>query len=318
MTLTAKQPVRPAPKSTAATALTPLQRQQGKLYWPFLAPSLFIYLVLFVGPGLAGVYVSLTEWHGTGDEPVFIGLGNYGRLFGDGVFVTAFWNTMAVVGVCGLGIFILAFFFTALLREIGGKKLLRTVMFVPYIISPIAVAVALSLMLAPQGALNTILNSVGLNALALNWLSPEVLFKSIMVGIVWVTTGFYVMLLLSGVERIPPYLYEDAALAGVTQWQKFWQITVPLSWDILSVAAVLWVINSIRIFEFIWAFVGAAGSPPVEARTISIQQYLVTTGGRSPSYDMGYGAAMGVFMLVLIAVLVFLLRRIMRRDAIEF
>jgi len=74
----------------------------------------------------------------------------------------------------------------------------------------------------------------------------------------------------------------------------------------------------VRIFEFIYAFVGTASSPPISARTLTVEQFLTTTGGHSPAYEMGYGCAMGVVMVVLIGVLVILMRRVMRRDAVEF
>lgn len=295
------------------------ERSRSRIYWPFVLPALAVYVCFFVGPSLAAVYISLTSWHGTGDVPKWVGFHNFTRLFRDDVFRQAFGNTMLVLVACGLAVFAIAFFFTALLQEIGGRRFLRAAIFVPYIVAPIAVAVALNLMLTPNGPLNTLLRKVGLDAFAQPWLSDELLFKSIMIGIVWVSTGFYVVLLLSGVERVPSYIYEDAILAGVNQWQKFWHITVPLSWDVISVAAVLWVVGAIRVFEFVWAFSGSGVNDPlVSSRTMSIQQYLTTIGGRHPSYEMGYGAAMGVFMLLLTAVLALLVWRVMHREPIEF
>jgi raffinose/stachyose/melibiose transport system permease protein len=319
MSVVSKQSVAKSPASRRRGRQVAFEESRSQLYWPFLAPALAVYVLFFVGPSIAGIYVSLTEWHGTGDQPVFVGFNNFARLFRDDIFLQTFTNTSLVLLVCGMAVFAIAFFFTALFREIGGRRFLRAALFIPYIVAPIAVAVALSLMLTPAGPLNTVLTSVGLGAFALPWLSADLLFKSIMVGIIWVSTGFYVVLLLSGVERIPPYLYEDAALAGVNQWQKFWQITVPLSWDIISVAAVLWVVGAIRVFEFVWAFSGSGNNDPlVSSRTMAVQQYLTTIGGRHPSYEMGYGAAIGVFMLVMTGVLALLVWRVMRRDPIEF
>jgi len=294
-----------------------MDEQRRRIFWPFLLPALTVYVLLFIGPALQGVYASFTDWAGSGTPMTLTGARNYQRLLTDSTFIRSFWNTLEIVFICGIAIFVLAFATTVLLREMRAKNALRSILFVPYIVSPIAVGVALGLLLAPSGALNSILRKVGLGVFAHEWLSPELLFRTIIVGIVWVTTGFYVLLITAGVDQIPPYYYEDAELAGVTQWQKFRYVTLPLSWDIVSVAAVLWVINSIRIFEFIYAFVGTAGAPPISTRTMSIQQFLTTTGGRSPAYEMGYGSAMGVFMIILIGVLVVLVRRLMRRDPVE-
>ncbi|MET8829837.1 sugar ABC transporter permease [Streptomyces sp. NPDC004610] len=295
----------------------PRGRQRG-LYWLFLTPALTVYLALFIAPAVVGVYVSFHRWRGTGDRMEPVGAANYRRLLSDDVFRTAFGNTLKIVLLCGLGIFVLAFAITVLLRQANGRRTLRTLLFVPYIVSPIAIGVALGLLLAPEGLVNSALRGLGLDTLATNWLAPENAFRTIMTGIVWVTTGFYVILLMAGVDRIPPYFYEESELAGASEFQKFWHVTLPMTWDVVSVAAVLWVINSIKIFEFIYAFSGTGDSPPVPSRTLTIQQFLVSTGGRNPSYELGYACAMGVVMVALILLLVTLLRRVMRRDPIEF
>jgi raffinose/stachyose/melibiose transport system permease protein len=283
-----------------------------------LCPALAIYLFLLIGPALYGLYASFSRWRGPGDSPHMTGLANYRRLFHDSEFHTAFFNTLKVTVFSGAAIFVLAFAFTMVMREMKGRTIARSIMFVPYIVSPIVIGIALGIFLAPAGALNTGLSKLGLNGLAVLWLNPDNLFKTIMIGIVWVTTGFYITLLTTGMDRIPAYYYEAADLAGANTFQKFRYVSLPMTWDIVSVAAVLWVINSIRIFDFIYAFVGTASTPPISARTIPVEQFLTTTGGQAPPYEMGYGCAMGVAMVLLILVLVVLVRRAMRRDAIEF
>ncbi len=270
-----------------------------------------------IAPTVVTFYASFTKWRGSGDEMKWIGLDNYMRLFADPVFLVSFSNTMAITFIGGAAVFALAFAAVALLREMRAKKSLRAILFIPYFVSPIAIGIALGIMLAPEGAVNAALRIVGLDSLALNWLAPELAFRSIVVGIVWISTGYFVLLIMSGVDQIPRYYYEDAELAGVNQWQKFRHVTLPLSWDVVTVTAVLWVIDSIRIFEFVFAFSGLGAAPPIHSRTIAITQFLTTTGGRFPAYEMGYGAAMGIFMLVVTGVLIVAVRRLMRRDAVQ-
>lgn len=296
----------------------PLEQQQRKLYWPFLAPALLLYLAFLIGPSLAGLWVSFTAWRGVGDDARWVGVAHYRRLLNDPIFHRAFWNTLTITILCGIGIFIIAFAMTMLLREMWGRKILRSLLFFPYIISPIVIAIGLGLLLAPQGALNQALGAMGLELLARPWLNPQYLFRVILVGIVWVSTGFYVVILMAGIDQIPRYFYEDSELGGATMWQTFRNVTLPLNWDVVTVASVLWVINSIRIFEFIIAFSGTANAPPAGAQNIPLYQYFQTTGGRMPPYNLGYGAAMGVVMVLLVAILIVVLRRLMRRDAVQF
>ncbi|MEV4515213.1 sugar ABC transporter permease [Dactylosporangium sp. NPDC049525] len=296
----------------------PLGRQRRRLYWPFLAPALTLYLAFVIGPAISGVWISLHSWRGAGDEMKWVGLANYRRLWSDDIFRTSFLNSLEILTICGVAVFAIAFIMTVVLREMRGRYAIRSLLFFPYIVSPIAIGVGLGLLLDPQGLANASLRAVGLDMLARPWLAPEHLFSTILIGIVWVSTGFYVVILMAGVDRIPKYFYEDAELAGANQWQRFRHVTLPLSWDVVSVAAVLWVINSMKIFEFIYAFVGTGDSPNPDTRTVPIQQFIVTTGGRSPAYLLGYGCAMGVVLVAAIAMFVVLLRRVMRRDTIQF
>lgn len=314
----AETAARPRQDAAAPVTLTPLDRQRRRLYWPLLLPALLLYLAFLIGPALFGVYASLTTWRGSGDEMLWVGLAQYRRLLADPVFHQVFWNTLAITVVCGIGIFAVTFGMTILLREMRGRKTLRALIFFPYIISPIVIAIGLGLLLAPEGAFNEALRSGGLPGLVRPWLSPEYLFRTILLGIIWVSTGFYVIIMMAGVDQIPSYYYEDSELGGANLWQKFRNVTLPLSWDVVSVAAVLWVINSVRIFEFIIAFGGLGDAPPVRAQNVPLYQFFQTTGGRMPPYNLGYGAAMGVVMVALVAILVVLLRRLMRRDAISF
>lgn len=313
ITLAGRAASRPARKGAAS-----LEGQRRRTFWVFVLPALAVYIFFFIAPALVGIWAGFTRWAGAGTDMEFIGIANYLRLTRDSYFHAAFWNTMAIAFVCGFFVFVIAFAFAIVVRDMRAKVTVRTLLFLPYIISPIVMGIGFGLLLAPKGALNSILRGVGLGAFAIDWLGPDNEFHTIMIGIVWISVGFYVVLLMSGIDRIPPYFYEDAELNGANAFQRFRYVTLPLTWDIVTVAVVLWLIGAIRIFDFVFAFVGMAGYPPADVATLAIAQYAATTGGPSPAYEMGYGSAMGVFMLVLIAVLVVAVRRMMRRDALEF
>jgi raffinose/stachyose/melibiose transport system permease protein len=295
-----------------------LSAQRNRLFWPFVLPALAFYAVLMLAPTVVTGWISLNRWRAQGDPMEFVGLRNYVTLFNSDTFRTAFWHTLEILVVCGVAIFVLAFAMTVALREMRGRRAARSMLFFPYLISPVVIAIGLGLVLDPTGLLNRALKGVGLPSLAKSWLSPEHIFLTLVVTIIWVSTGFYVLLLMAGVERIPRYYYEDSDLAGASAWQKFRHVTLPLTWDVVTVAAVLWVINAFKIFELIVAFSTLGDAPPVQARTIAVEQFYMTVGGRIPVYAMGRGAAVGVLTLLLVAVSVVLLRRVMRRERVEF
>jgi raffinose/stachyose/melibiose transport system permease protein len=299
-------------------ATSSLSARRNSLFWPFVLPALAIYALLMLVPTLFTLWISLNRWRAQGDPMQFVGGGNYTRLLGNEAFRTSFWNTLEILAICGVVIFVLAFAITIAMREMRGRRLAQSMLFFPYLISPVVIAIALGLVLNPAGLVDTGLKAVHLGFLAKEWLSPQHIFLTLVVTIIWVSTGFYVLLLMAGVDRIPRYYYEDTNLAGANAWQTFRHVTLPLNWDVVTVAAVLWVINAVKIFEMILAFSSAGDAPALESRTLAVQQYYVTVGGRYPVYDMGQGAAIGVVSLLLVAILVVLLRRVMRRERIEF
>lgn len=289
------------------------------MYWPMLAPALLCYVLLFAAPSLYSVYVSFLRWRGQGDPQHWVGPANYAHLWHDDIFRQSFLNTVLILVVAGVAVFAATFAITAVLRELRTiGRALQAVLFFPYLLSPIALGIGLALVLSPDGPVNSGLRHIGLGALALQWLTPGLLFKTILVGMVWMSTGFYVTLQMAAVGRIPRYFYEQCELDGANRWHLFRHVTLPLTWDVISVAAVLWTISALKVFEFVYGFVGVSDSPPPQARTLTVEQFLTTTGGKAPQYELGAGSAMGVVMVAAIGLFVVLLRRLMRREAVEF
>jgi ABC-type sugar transport system permease subunit len=138
-----------------------------------------------------------------------------------------------------------------------------------------------------------------------------------MIGMAWMSTGFFVTILMAGVDRIPDYYYEDAELSGASRWQKFRHITMPMSWDVVGIMAVLWVITAMKTFEFIYAFTGV-GTPPAAANWTAALYVYYTGFASSGQPQLGRACAMAVIMLLIIGVLIAFIQRVMRREAIEF
>jgi len=308
----------PVGRGRRHTSTSPAARARRRLYWPLLLPALAVYVLFLVAPALWGGYISLTEWSGRGEDPVWVGLANYADLAGDAMFQRAFLNTLAILVVSGIGVFAATFTIASVLREVRWSRPALAIIFFPYLLSPIAVGIALSLLLAPSGLVNAGLRGVGLGALAKQWLTPDLIFQVILVGLVWVSVGFYLTLMMSAIGRIPRHYYEAAELDGAGRLTVFWHVTLPMTWDVVTVAAVLWCINAIKVFEFVYGFTGSGSAPPPQARTLTIAQFLTTTGGQNPQYELGLGSAMAVVMVALISVFVVAVRRLMHRDALEF
>lgn len=309
----------PAPSGRDDRSLSAFASSRRRLYLPLLLPALVLYLGLFVLPSLFGVALSLAEWSGLGTEFSWVGITNYAQLLASPVFLASFGNTLLLTLVVGVVVFAIAMAAMVVLREARGRAFLRAAVFIPFMISPIAIGLAVAFLFNPKGLVNVALGLVGLESLQMPWLGADLVFRVIMLGLIWNVAGFYVVLLMSAVDGIPPSLYEAAKLEGASLFQQFRFITLPLTRDMISVAAVLWVIAGIKTFEIIIAFTGAAGTPPLEARTLAVEQYLRVTGGRVGGLaQLGDAAAIGVIMTLITIVLIVISRRISRREVLEY
>ncbi|MEV4415124.1 sugar ABC transporter permease [Catellatospora sp. NPDC049609] len=290
--------------------------QRRRLLIPFVGPALILYTVLFVIPILAAVVISLHRWAGSGPM-TWAGLDNYTTLVEDELFLQSLGNTLKLLFVVGGAIFVLSFALTLVLRDMAGRKIVRSVLFFPHLVNALVYGVLAGFVFNPDGLANAILRPLGVSTP--QWLAQDNLFVLIMITMTWMTTGYYTTILMAGVDRIPPYFYEDAALAGANAWQRLRHVILPLTWDVFGVCAVLWTITSVKIFEIVWIFGGSSGNgiPPTKTWTAAVYTYATAFSGDSvPAF--GAATASAILSLVLVTALVVLLRRVMRRDVIEF
>lgn len=310
-------PAAPAPPATTrgGAAADPVSRRRRRLFWPFLAPTLLLYAAIVLGPLVYTAYLSLYRWRGIGPR-TFRGVGNYRQLFGDDAFRSSFVNTMIITIGVGAVVFVASFALTLVLRDMAGRRFARSVLFLPNIVAPIVLSILWGFVFRSDGLVNRGLAAVGVAGP--NWLGSGNEFLMICVALVWIYTGFYVTILMAAVDNIPAYYYEDAKLAGANSLQRLWYITLPLSWDVISAAALLWTISSIKIFEFIYAFAGASGyMPPLETWNSALFVYGQTFGGRTAVYQFGYASAAALTMLIPIGLLVLILLRLGRRESVQ-
>lgn len=286
----------------------------------FLIPALLIYGIFFLYPAIQALYISLFDWNGFTANKTFVGLANFAELFSDKTFWNvAVANTFRILFVGGILVFLIAFIISGLLTtKIRGKKLMRAIIFFPAIISPVAVSVLWSFILKNDGLFNSVLNFIGLENLVHVWTETGMLKWSIIVVLAWVYSGFYCVILLAALDRIPQELVEAARLAGANEVQIFFKIKIPMIKDILATAMTLWCIDAVKQFGVLYAWGGGVSVPPEDVTNLAIKMYITAFGRRVTIYRMGYATAMGVIMFALVAIMVFLISKIMKSDPFEY
>ncbi|MEA3335398.1 MAG: sugar ABC transporter permease [Chloroflexota bacterium] len=296
-----------------------MRKDRKKIVIPFLAPAGILYIVFFIYPAIQALIVSMYDWSGFTPTRTFIGLANFQELLGDKVYWGTLRFTLLILIAGGVLIFGIAFLFTGILSSgIRGKKVLRAVLFFPNVVATVALATLWAFIYNRNfGLLNGFFDLIGLEGLSkTTWTGPNLIPWAVIVALVWIYVGFYVVLLLAGVDKISPELFDAAKVEGANQLQIFVRITIPLLWDVLTIAIVLWGIGAIKQFEFMYAFAGIR--PPRPIWTTAVYMYILSFGKRDAVFRMGYGTAVAVTLLILVAIFVLVSRRLMRRDPIEF
>jgi ABC-type sugar transport system permease subunit len=285
----------------------------------FLIPAILVYLVFFIVPTIWAFYYSLFDWSGFGQNMDFIGLKNYIELSRDPIFLLSLQNTLFILVVGGVIVFALALLLTVLVNSgIKGKKFFRAMIFLPNVIATIALITLWAFVYNPTfGLLNSFFKLIGWQPGAtFMFTSMDHIFYAMLVALIWIEVGFYLVLLMAGMDKIPLEYYEAAKIEGANEWQMFTGITVPLLWDVISVGTVLYTIFALKVFEFPYAF--SQIQPPTTIYTVGMYLYIEGFGKRDPIYRLGYATAIGVVLLLCVIVIVALLRRLMRREVIQY
>lgn len=277
--------------------------------WLFPLPALLAILVLIVGPLLANIGISLYNWF-IGGSPTFIGLGNFTEALNDWRFreglVKTFYFTLLAVPiqlVLGLGI---ALLFN---RDFPGKGVVRTIILLPMVATPVAIALIWALMFNPSlGVLNSFLEGLGLPRSL--WVADARLaIPSLVLVDVWEWTPMVALILLAALQGVPRDYYEAARIDGANPRQTFWHITLPSIRSAIIVALILRSIDALKTFDIIYVI--TQGGPGTASETLNV--YAFKTGFEF--FRAGYAASLLIFLLFAVLGVAVLLNALRARVA---
>ena len=288
--------------------------KNGLAIFMFLLPALAVYFTYTVAGIFRTFYYSGFNWSGIGpvSQSTFVGLGNYILLMGDARFWHALRNNLLLVFVSivfqlGFGMVL------ALLLNTGyrGVRFLKTIYFMPLLLSTVATGTIWLLLLAPYtGLFNRVLELISPDV-PLSWLgSPEVVMFSLLFVICWQYIPQYMILLRAGMSGISDEIYEAATIDGASPWQQFWTMTFPLLSGTLKTSAVLSIVGSLKYFDLVWVM--TSGGPNGHSELMATLMYKRAFS----EARMGYGSAIASCM-VIISFIVIVIFRLMTRSKEE-
>lgn len=281
----------------------------------FVGPALTIFVIFVVWPIVRALQFSLYRWKGFGPLVDFVGLQNYVSVLTNDVFIGAFTHNMVIVVLSilvqlpvGLAIALL------LNRKMRGQGLLRTIIFVPYVLSEVIAGVVWFQLLQPQyGVVETLLGAVGISGPEQGWLgTPDVALYTVFFVLTWKYLGLAVLLFLAGLQGVPDELLEAAQIDGASWWQVQRRITVPLLGPTLRTWGFLSMIGAIQLFDMVWIL--TRGGPANATTTMAT--FLITEGTKRYNYGIATAASVILFAVALVLALLYQFF-VLRRDVAE-
>ena len=270
-----------------------------------IGPAVLFVLTMMVLPVAFTIWLSFNRWTGgVRNDPEWVGLANYERLISDDRFFEALERTIWFTSVAVIIETVLGVAIAVLLnREFMGRGLVRTLLLMPMIATPVAIALIWRLMYEPNlGVLNKVLEAVGLGPSEFVANTDRALAFLILVD-VWQWTPIIILIVAASLAAQPRDVYEAAAVDGASAWQTFRRITLPMIRPAIVVAMVFRVIDALKTFDIIWVI--TQGGPGFATETLNIYIYKQNfeAGG------LGYAAALlNVFFAIVVGLALLLLR----------
>ncbi len=255
-----------------------------------IAPMLVGFLLFYVVPFGQVVWDSLSQ--GTGKSQLFVGLENYTRMFHNDMFLQAFGNTLRFLGIGLPLILVLAYALALFLKNVAKRfRLLRAVFLLPYVMPVAGTVLLVDLLFSKEGVVNRLLLALGL-PLA-DWLQSPAAFWVMLLLYLWKSTGYAVVLLLSGLLTIPQEHYQVAQVEGASPWQTFRYVTVPQMWYALFLAMVFSLINAFKCFREIFL---VGGEHPHES--VYMLQHFINNAFANLNYQRLSVASVLLFLVI--------------------
>ena len=276
--------------------------------WWWAAPAVLLMLALIYATTASGALYAFTDWIGIGDYN-FIGLDNFRRIFQTEELTGSLINTLILA--FGFLVFTNIFgllFALALNRTLKSRFALRTLLFMPVVIAPIAVSYMWKFIFAFKGPLNQTLDAVGLSSWKHDWLAdPTLALIAVLVVMVWQSVGFTMVVYLAGLATVPIDIEEAAVLDGAGIFRRFFSITLPTIRPSVAIATTLTLIQGLRVFDQVLALTGGGPSGATQTLGTEVYQQTFVFG------NYGFGTALAL-VLSLIILIFTVLQQYLTRD----
>ena len=278
-----------------------------KCAYLFIMPSMIILTIFVFIPLVSSLVISLLNMNIFMKDISFAGLTNFKQLFqdsrvGNATFNSLYFTLFEVPLQVGLALLLAMY----VAKNNKYTKLLRSTYYLPFVCSMTAISIVWSMLLDPNmGLVPYWLEQIGLDSVSF-LKDPNLAMPTVIVVTAWKGFGYTLTLITAAVLNISASLYEAADMDGAGQWKKFIHITIPGIYPTISFCVVTTTISALQVFD--QTYVMTQGGPL--NRTETVVQYIYDRGFQTAPYDLGYASSISVYLFVIIAVITFVLKKL--------
>src|SRR5579863_1473888 len=269
--------------------------------WLFLLPALTAYSLFVLWPLVTSFRYSLYRWDGIAPAQ-WVGLGNYKTVFSNPVLLSVLGHAFQlIIYFSAIPVVLGLIVATVMRRVIRGRlgAVARTVLFLPQVVPLVAAGIAWSWVLSTNGAVNQIFSVVGLGSVSRAWLGDfNTALPAVGVIGVWVLLGFCTVLLLVGMSKIDPALYEASQIDGAGAIREFFSITLPSLRQEIGVCVTVTIIAALSAFDIV--YISTSGGPGNTTMVPGLEIYQLAFYNR----EVGLASALAVVLMMLVLVCV--------------
>lgn len=274
--------------------------QQKMIPYLYILPALLIICFVFLFPIVDVVVRSFSGFQGGTTSVGFVGLHNYKLLFMDKLFWVSFKNSMLLLVAVPIMTILALLISAALFDKIRFSKFYQSIIFFPYILAIPVVGIVFSYIFQLNGVLNQLLNLLGLNNLALDWLgNQKIAIWTILFVIIWKQLGLGVVVFLSRMCAVDTAIFEAAEIDGASWWKRFFKVTIPQLATSIEFFVVVSILNMLSwVFDYIYVITGGG---PVNC-TYVLDFYIYRKAFSSSK--MYIACAASVMLLAIVSIII--------------
>lgn len=291
----------------------------------FITPAILSFIFVFLYPVMRTVVMSFYSMRSVTaptDEWISVGLENYIKIWNTGAFRISMMNVFKIWIIGGIIVLSIALLFAVILTSgVRFKSFWRAAIYLPNVISAVALATMWVQFVFQQkyGLINNFFKLIGNEELGrLNWLSSDMKFWAMIIAFSFSAVGYYMLIFLSGIERIPQDYYEAATIDGAGKVKQFFSVTIPLLKGVFKTSLTFWSIHTIMFF--VWAKMFSPLGSEESTITPVIYMYNNVFGSSRGvgNIDAGIGAAVGVTLAIIVVIIFMVMNFIIKEEKVEY